>query len=80
MVINNGEGGITLLTIFAHNTRIIIRIGGEEVFWIIIAVYYDFTQSIVNVYILASLTHKMFQELSEQSKTIPDNHKLSIRI
>ena len=34
-----------------------------------------FTKSIVNMYILASLTHRVFQELSEQTKSISENHK-----
>lgn len=40
-------------------------------FWIVVAVNDDFTQSIVDMHILASLTHKMLQELREQSKSIP---------
>jgi hypothetical protein len=78
-VSNNSKGGITFLTILAHNPGIIVRIGGEEVFWVVIAINDDFTKSIVNMYILASLTHKMFQELSEQTKSISENHKQRIR-
>uniref|UniRef100_A0A7C9CXQ7 Uncharacterized protein n=1 Tax=Opuntia streptacantha TaxID=393608 RepID=A0A7C9CXQ7_OPUST len=39
--------------------------------WVVIAVNYDFTQSIVNMYVSAPFTNKVFQELSEQAKTIP---------
>jgi hypothetical protein len=77
-VCHNCQGRITLLTILTHNTRIIVGVGGEEVLWIVVAVNDDFTQSIVNMNILASLTHEMLQELSEQTKSIPKYHKENI--
>jgi len=46
--------------------------------WVVIAVNYDFTQSIVNMYISAPFTNKVFQELSEQAKTIP-RHRENVR-
>jgi hypothetical protein len=40
-------------------------------FWVVVAVNNDFTQCIVNMYILASLAHEMLQKLCEQTKPIP---------
>ena len=71
----NCQGGITFLTIFAHNPRIIVWVGSEKMFRIVVAINDDFTQCIVNMYILASLTYKMFQELCEQTKPIPAYQK-----
>jgi hypothetical protein len=48
-------------------------------FWVVVAINNDFTQCIVNMYILASLTHEMLQKLCEQTKPIPaynNNHGL----
>ena len=51
--------------------RIIVWVGCEEMFWVVVAINDNFTQCIVNMYILASLTYKMFQKLCEQTKPIP---------
>lgn len=40
-------------------------------FWVVIAVNDDFAQSIVNMYICASFTNKVLQELGEQAQAIP---------
>jgi hypothetical protein len=40
-------------------------------FGIVIAVNDDFTKSIMHMYISAPLTHKILQDLSNQTKTIP---------
>lgn len=45
--------------------------------WIVVAVNYDFTQSIMNMYILPSFTHKMLQELSKQAETVPATKRKS---
>jgi hypothetical protein len=66
-VSNNSKSRISLLTIFANNTGIIIWVGCEKMLRIVVAVNDDFSQGIVHMYILASFTHKMLQELSQQA-------------
>ena len=44
---------------------------------IVVAVNNDFTQGIMYMYILASFTYKMLQELSKQAETIPMHKKLN---
>jgi len=45
------------------------------VLWVIAALNNYFTQSIVHVHILASLTHKVLKKLSKQTKPIPETRK-----
>ena len=46
-------------------------VGYEKMLRIIVAVNNDFTQGIMYMYILASFTYKMLQELSKQAEMIP---------
>jgi hypothetical protein len=54
---NNSKCRISLFTVFAHNTRIIKWVGSKEMLRVIVAVDDDFPKSIVDMHILATLTH-----------------------
>ncbi len=59
-----------LLTVFAKNSKVIVRIGGEEMFWIVVGIYNKLYKNIVDVLSLTPFTHQMFQNLSKQSQSI----------
>ena len=70
-VSHNSQSRVSFLTIFTHNTRVIVWISCKKMLWVVIAINNDFTQRIVNMYICAALTDKVFQELGKQAQTIP---------
>ena len=43
--------------------------------WIVVAVYDNFSKSIMDMNILTTLTNKMFQKLCEQASPVPVYHK-----
>lgn len=79
-ICDNCNNGVMLLTIFTKNSKVIIRIGGEEMFRIVVGIYNNLSKNIVDMLSLTPLTHQMFQNLCEQSQSItfltPINRKL----
>lgn len=70
------ERGVPFLAVFAHDARIIVGVGGEKMLGVVVAVYDDFAQSVVDMHVLAAFAHQVLQELGEQSETIPGIHRI----
>ena len=70
-ICNHCQCWISFLTVFSHNSRIIVRIGSQEVFWVIIGVYDYLSKCIMDMNILTSLANKMLQKLGKELQAIP---------
>ena len=66
LVCNTGQVGVPLLRVLAHHQGVIVWVGGQEVFWVVVAVYDDLSKSIVYMGVVAALTHQVLQEWVQQ--------------
>lgn len=66
------QSGVPLLTILAHHTRVVERIGGQELLRVVVGVDGNLPQGVVNVHILAPLAHHMLQERRQKFQSVPD--------
>jgi len=66
LVCNACQVGVPLLRVLAHHQGVIVGVGGQEVFWVVVAVNDDLTQSIVHVRVMTALTHQVLQEGIQQ--------------
>lgn len=69
-ICDNCNNGVMFLTIFTKNSKVIVRIGGEEMFWIVVGIYNNLYKNVVDVLSLTPFIHQMFQNLSKQSQSI----------
>ena len=62
--------GVALLAVLAHCQRIIIRVCSQEVLRIVVGVYDNLAQRIVNCWVCRALAHKVLQERIEQLEAV----------
>ena len=66
LVGNTSQVGVPLLGVLAHYQGVIVGVGGQEVLWVVVAVYDDLTESIVHMRVVTALAHQVLKEGVQQ--------------
>lgn len=66
---HTGQMGISLFTVLAHHTAVIVRVLPQEALGVVVAVDVDFGQSIMGCWLLTTFVNASLQPRQQQLQT-----------